>query len=1798
MILAISISLEEEEEEEDDIHLEKVATNNTSNANPNDTDHGDGGGDNGSGNVVYKMKRWVILNPNWLTFEVVGTILNLSSPKSQITNATAKNFFDKNLLAKLSSSSSRSSINTTKLHQSSKSSRMGVGGTGTTTTTRRKLSPRRNFGPLGNSPPRPTRSFPKSTSSASSSGSSEHSGVVYSPSSQSRTSVPIAFSPSTSSLHQQKQSSNSLLPSPLVSSTSQQVGKLTTTSTSSTTTSMMNTNYSYVNQIDSSPIISLRSQQDIMNRSQSAPSTPLNSLNKKEINSDSNSSNFIIHSNINSDDDDNNDKSTPLPLSGKRAILRQREASVDEDTDDSSTILASSSAYSSDGESSTDESAFSDGEDEQDAPWIALKTTKDLVSRAIYSRRLLRHILLPYVTASSSPILPPQTPSSSSSSYMNKKLGFNHQSNDSSSSSSSSSLFNSNNMTSRENALMSSPNQTIVSTLPSRTSLRAKSESAVPTMINHQKSQTQKNSNDNTDNKEKQEDEEDDEDERATVLGIEMLQQQEQQQNQQRSDLINIINETKKQQLKSLDYIKNDILFYNEILNENNSNNHSNNQSNLKPLFPRTFEEVIELLYDIGFLYEDFHNDAPPAISYSDNGFYNNNNNVNETNKLIFSPEKIRDKNKNKSKENKSTHPINNTTTTTSTLATTTTTTYMNHNNDLNFVKHKGPVFVIPSLLYHQNEKINLNNENIINSIDIVNDSDNDLNSSLRLSNNTDDDQDNEKGGEAEGGDINGCEEDEDLIDGVNELLEFIQRTEEEEQSYQVKLTTSTRFLLPGVFARLQVRLRSLLSSPLQLKPNVFIAHAPGYSKDCPPLIAVTFEVATSINGGLGSHNSSHENLTKNNQNNLKDDTKSSFYLNKNNDSSPLFKAMADIAQQWKKNNTDDQNQNQNHNQSHNNHKLQNKNMKTEQQMIQQHGQFVICLKGKIPIKTAYSIINKIKDLIESICYDYADLQLVCDMLDEKQFMSNHFSRQSSLSPSSSISSSSSTYTSPTLNPSHLNLNKTSETESSSRRLTIDTNFNLNQIPKLKNIELNLNNNDKKKERLGMLKSSSSSFNDKAKQATRQTRFIDDGCHRCIRKFRGKIKTNRLPYEILIENMADISFQEDKGRAKIISIHNPRIITHHLSDLQGKLLSNGLNGFFITAIYLKPWEHFIGSKTTSQPSSSRTTSSSSSSTSASFSASNQHINQRTSGRVISGDSSTLGSPVSSGVGIMGSPMSSEVDIGSPPSRFFLSRDSASSSSSSSANGSISEGTHVNSSFEDKWSENQDTSQKVDEQGGGGGGDETKKQQHQEKTVHDILSTIERDSNGFVTYLSVFKVLNSLGSKDYPIYISVASSSTITPSSSSSSSSQGTRSSNINKHLTVFDVYQTLICTNRASLPSKIAKAANSQSQPLETAIGNTFELSGAESIEGLKDKEESDFNSFTHVVENFLGNVSGNDHNGSGGGGFYNNDNDGNDARDQNNNHEKNELPRKAGHDSMEGGGWDGGDHVQWYISTVLISEHTPLLGKDMFIDYTNMAVCGCVQLSSNEAATLIRYANKSLEQQLLSSSSSSSHHPQRPSSPSSSQMRQSFFNEEQHYQSNRSINTSSNSSSNGWISPISSNKPKSSVLTYLHGFNTTPYFVCLNSSLYFRTLGQQLVIAVTWPSAPKPASGAGLVSLFISGSMDQPYAMAFNHMQASVKTFIGLPAFIKKSSMPIHQSTTSLGVSSLAAKGLNQSTPSFSSSSSIQQQQQQQHYMNSCNLYWKGHSMGSHLLLNIIEMVHWQKEPLSHLFTKVNRYI
>ena len=39
-------------------------------------------------------------------------------------------------------------------------------------------------------------------------------------------------------------------------------------------------------------------------------------------------------------------------------------------------------------------------------------------------------------------------------------------------------------------------------------------------------------------------------------------------------------------------------------------------------------------------------------------------------------------------------------------------------------------------------------------------------------------------------------------------------------------------------------------------------------------------------------------------------------------------------------------------------------------------------------------------------------------------------------------------------------------------------------------------------------------------------------------------------------------------------------------------------------------------------------------------------------------------------------------------------------------------------------------------------------------------------------------------------------------------------------------------------------------------------------------------------------------------------------------------------------------------------------------------------------------------------------------------------------------------------------------------------------------------VIALTWPSAPKPVGGGGLVSMFIAKGLDQPYAMASNTMQ------------------------------------------------------------------------------------------------------
>ena len=247
-------------------------------------------------------------------------------------------------------------------------------------------------------------------------------------------------------------------------------------------------------------------------------------------------------------------------------------------------------------------------------------------------------------------------------------------------------------------------------------------------------------------------------------------------------------------------------------------------------------------------------------------------------------------------------------------------------------------------------------------------------------------------------------------------------------------------------------------------------------------------------------------------------------------------------------------------------------------------------------------------------------------------------------------------------------------------------------------------------------------------------------------------------------------------------------------------------------------------------------------------------------------------------------------------------------------------------------------------------------------------------------------------------------------------------------LRTLNLYQTLLVTNRAVVPAPTTSSSSS---------GQSFELSAGELLANSAFYQDDSLN------YNPLGSGTG-----------------GRDESSDGINDDFEEQP------------------VLWALSTVAMPSSLPPLGRDMFIDTTNIMPCGWVHLSQRLAYDIIR-------QETIREASS--HLNKRDA--------------DRH-------NSHSYASGSG-----ESSKPKpSSVLFYVHGFSTTTYFVAVNSAVYARSLlghNACLLIAVSWPSAPKPATassslgglgslfGSGsMLSLFISKGLDQPYAMAFNQMQ------------------------------------------------------------------------------------------------------
>jgi len=248
-------------------------------------------------------------------------------------------------------------------------------------------------------------------------------------------------------------------------------------------------------------------------------------------------------------------------------------------------------------------------------------------------------------------------------------------------------------------------------------------------------------------------------------------------------------------------------------------------------------------------------------------------------------------------------------------------------------------------------------------------------------------------------------------------------------------------------------------------------------------------------------------------------------------------------------------------------------------------------------------------------------------------------------------------------------------------------------------------------------------------------------------------------------------------------------------------------------------------------------------------------------------------------------------------------------------------------------------------------------------------------------------------------------------------------------LRTLNIYQTLVVTNRAVVPAPTTSSSSSS--------GQSFELSAGE----LLSNSSYFFDDSLHP------------------------------------------NPLNSGIGSDEGSSGMNDDFeeqsVLWALSTVAMPSSLPPLGRDMFIDTTNIMPCGWVHLSQRQAYDIVRHETIREASSHLNKTTANRHH--------------------------------NHNYSSGSIEPANTSK-MSSVLFYVHGFSTTTYFVAVNSAVYARSLlgpNACLLIAVSWPSAPKTAStsssfgglgslfGSGsMLSLFISKGLDQPYAMAFNQMQ------------------------------------------------------------------------------------------------------
>ncbi|CAN0317232.1 unnamed protein product [Discosporangium mesarthrocarpum] len=129
---------------------------------------------------------------------------------------------------------------------------------------------------------------------------------------------------------------------------------------------------------------------------------------------------------------------------------------------------------------------------------------------------------------------------------------------------------------------------------------------------------------------------------------------------------------------------------------------------------------------------------------------------------------------------------------------------------------------------------------------------------------------------------------------------------------------------------------------------------------------------------------------------------------------------------------------------------------------------------------------------------------------------------------------------------------------------------------------------------------------------------------------------------------------------------------------------------------------------------------------------------------------------------------------------------------------------------------------------------------------------------------------------------------------------------------------------------------------------------------------------------------------------------------------------------------------------------------------------------------------------------------------------------------------------------------PAQDAFVFLHGFNTGFNFATRSAALFARAFRRDLCVCLTWPSDPA-GEGVGWIVKQVMSAYERRYTYCEHNMHASIFRFL-------EAALDIRDAVTAGGKP----------------------------------IFWKAHSMGCYLLLNIVDRLRWKGEDLRHVFGRV----